>query len=89
MFNRLAGFGIDVDFFSVSEETGDLGNVIVAQLLAFASQALAHLLPHVTGVDQLNFTLAMLGLAIGNDPDVGTDTGVVEHVGRQPDDGFQ
>ena len=40
-------------------------------------------------VDQLDFAFAIIALFVGQDPHVGRDAGVVEHVGRQRDDGFQ
>ena len=41
------------------------------------------------GVDELHPAPAMLRLAVAQRPDVGSDAGVVEHVERQGDDGFQ
>src|ERR1035437_11076839 len=57
---------------------------------------LAVLLPEVlsqrreppTGVDQLDLALAILRLPVGQNPDVGRDAGVVEHVKWQLADGF-
>ena len=46
-------------------------------------------LNHCGGVDELHLALAVLGLAVGEHPDVGGDAGVVEHVQRQGDDGLQ
>ena len=46
-------------------------------------------LNHWRGVDELDLALAVLGLAIGEHPDVGGDAGVVEHIERQGDDGFE
>ncbi len=40
-------------------------------------------------VDELHAALAAGVLFVGEDPDVGRDAGVVEHVGRQGDDGLQ
>ena len=57
-----------------------------AQFLAFAAQALAHLLPETRGIDQLHLALALGGFAVAEDPDVGADAGVVEHIGGQADD---
>jgi hypothetical protein len=44
---------------------------------------------HCGGVDELDLALAVLGLAVGEHPDVGGDAGVVEHVQRQGDDGLE
>ena len=40
-------------------------------------------------IDELNLAAPVLGLAVGQNPDVGRDAGVVEHVERQRDDGLQ
>src|SRR5690606_2966605 len=53
------------------------------------AQALPHLLPHSAGVDQLHLALAVLRLAVGDDPDVGADARVVEHVSGEADDRLQ
>ena len=76
------------DLLELAEEPGDLLDVLVAQFLALAAQALAHLLPEAAGVDQLHLALAMRGLAVADDPDIGGDAGVVEHVRGQADDGL-
>ena len=77
------------DLLGVTKQSGDLGNVFVAQFLAFAAEAFSHLLPHLAGVDQLNFAFAMFGLTVGHYPNVRTYPSVVEHIGRQTDDGFK
>jgi hypothetical protein len=59
-----------------------------AQLLTLATETPAHLLPEGAGIDELDFALARSRLSVANDPDIGTDAGVVEHVGGQPDDGL-
>lgn len=85
----LSGFGIEVDFSGFAEDGGDLVDVFIAEFFALAAQAFAHLLPHAAGVDQLDLVFAVLGLLVGDDPDISADAGIVEHVGRQADDGFQ
>ena len=45
--------------------------------------------PDVASVDQQNLSLASLLLAVREDPNIGTDAGVVEHLLRQGDDGFE
>jgi hypothetical protein len=82
------GAAVFLGLHEVAKQAGDAGDVLVAQLLALAAQALAHLLPHAAGVDQLHLALARFGLAVADDPDVGGDAGVVEHVGGQADDGL-
>ena len=58
--------------------------MVVPHLLALAAEALGHLLPKAAGVDELQLALAVGWFAIGEDPDIGRDAGVVElSVGRQ------
>src|SRR5262249_23737715 len=76
-------------FNEATEEPGDYGDVLVAHLLAFGAQALSHLPPKETCIDELHLALAMCWLAVGDYPDIGGDARVVEHIGRQADDGFE
>jgi hypothetical protein len=43
----------------------------------------------LAGVDELDPALAVVGLAVGDHPDEGADTRVVEHLLGQGDDGFK
>ena len=63
----------------------------MAALVAKAAPALraAAGSPEPARVEQLNPAPAPFLLAIGDDPDVGADAGVVEHLFRQGDDRFQ
>src|SRR5262245_49486384 len=45
--------------------------------------------PEVSRINELDLALAVLLLAVGDDPDVGADAGVVEHLLGQGDDGFE
>ena len=45
--------------------------------------------PDVARIEELDLALAPLLLAVGDDPDVGADAGVVEHLLRQGDDGLE
>ena len=72
----------------LAKQPGDVVDVGGAQFLAFAAQAFAHFLPEAGGVDELHLALAGGRLAVADDPDVGADAGVVEHVRRQGDDGL-
>ena len=45
-------------------------------------------MPEAGGVYELHLALARLWLPVADDPDVGRNAGVVKHVGRQADDGF-
>src|SRR5256885_1910196 len=44
--------------------------------------------PHVASVEQLDLALAPLLLAVRDDPHIGSDPRVVEHLLRQGDDGL-
>ena len=56
---RLMGTPSLGDFLEVAEEPGDLLDVLGAEFLALAAQALAHLLPEAAGVDELHLALAV------------------------------
>ena len=71
------------------EGVADALDVLVGQLAVLLAQVLAQRLEPLRGVDELHLALAVLGLAVGQHPDVGGDAGVVEHVERQGDDGLQ
>ena len=75
-------------FLEATKQPRDVLDVIGTQFLAFATQALAHFLPEAAGVDELHLALARGGLAVADNPDIGADAGVVEHVGGQADDGL-
>ena len=55
----------------------------------FRSEVFAELFVELGGIDELDLALAVLGLLVGEHPDVGGDAGVVEDVVRELDDGFQ
>ena len=58
------------------------------EFAVLGAEALAHLGVQVGAVDQLDLADALGLLGVVEQPDVGGDAGVVEHVGRQGDDGF-
>ena len=82
------GHAVLGDFLKASEDPGDLVDVLILKFLALAPEAFPHFLPVAAGVDELDFALSVLGLAVADDPDVGADARVVEHVGGQGDDGL-
>src|SRR5207253_5402774 len=55
----------------------------------FVTEAPTHGDVHLAGVQKLNLTLAPLFFTVGDDPNVSTDAGVVEHLFRQGDDRLQ
>jgi hypothetical protein len=59
------------------------------EFAALVAQAAAQGLPALACVDELNPALAARLLAVGDDPDVGADAGVVEHLLGHGDDGFE
>ena len=60
-----------------------------ADLLALVPERLAHLLPLVAGVHEHDLVLERGPLAVGQDPEVGGDAGVVEELVGQGDDAFE
>ena len=60
-----------------------------AQFLPLAAQTLPHLLPEAAGINQLNLAFPLGRLAVAQNPDVGADARVVEHVRWQGDDRLQ
>ena len=81
MAGHLAPFGIkDADQLGlgkITKQLGQGGDVSLAQFLALGPKAFAHLLPEAAGVDELYFAFAMLGFAVGEYPDVFSDSSVV------------
>src|SRR5690606_8041293 len=82
-------------FLEVAVQPHDLPNVIGLPVLAFAelaalvAEATAHRNPTVAGVQELDLALASRLLSVCEDPDVGANPGVVEHLLRQGDDGLE
>ena len=52
------------------------------EIAALVAKATLHRRPALAGVDQLNLAFAVGGLAVGDHPDEGADTRVVEHLLR-------
>src|SRR5205823_6051047 len=69
----------------LTEQPSDVIDVFWTQFLPLAAQALAHLLPKPTGIDELQLAFTVLGFTVTQNPHVSADAGVVEHVGRQSD----
>ena len=84
--------GEDLDvvaFGEVGVEAGDLGDLVVGDFFALVAEALSHLDEVLAGVDELHLAAAFFALAVGDDPEVGGDAGVVEEVVGKCDDGFE
>lgn len=91
---RIAEVGVveDLAVFVLLERAVELHDALdvgLAQFLALGAERLPHLLVELGGIDELDLALALRLLVVGDDPNVGRDAGVVEHVGGQGDDGFQ
>ena len=67
----------------VAKGAGDERNAVVTDLLPLGTEALAHLLVEMHAVDQLHLPLARRPLLVGENPDVGGNAGVIEHIGGQ------
>ena len=92
----LVALGVDVGlnfsngfayvFGEVAIQAGDGGQVVrraigaVAHALALVAQAFLHLPGKVGGVDELHPAFALRGFAVGDDPHIGVDAGVVEEL---------
>ena len=71
------------------EGVADAPDVHVGKLAVLVAEVLSQRLVPLRRVDELHFPPSVLGLAVAEHPDVRRDTGVVEHVERQGDNGFQ
>src|SRR6185312_7929761 len=76
-----------------AEELHDVGDLAAGDMPSLVAEAALVVLaaarrPHVAGIDELDFPLAPLLLAVG-DAHVSADAGVVEHLLRQGDDTFE
>src|SRR5690606_182114 len=76
-------------FLEADEGVDDALGVGLGEFAVLLAQVLAQRLVPAGGVDQLHLALALRRLTIGKHPDIRGDAGVVEHVERQGDDGFQ
>ena len=71
------------------EGVADAPDILFGELAVLLPQVLAQRLEPGDGVDGLHLAAPVLGLAVGEDPDVRGDAGVVEDVEGQSHDGFQ
>ena len=91
---RIAELGIVEDarllgLLEVEERLDDALDIGVGKLAVLLAEVLAQRLEPAGRVDELHLAAPMARLAVGQHPDIGGDAGVVEHVQRQRDDGFQ
>jgi hypothetical protein len=73
----------------IGEDTDDLPRLSKRDLPALIAKAPAHLHPERGRVDQLHLALARRRLAVGDEPHVGRDPGVVEELLGQCDQRFE
>ena len=76
-------------FLEGKEGVADALDVLGGEFAVLLAHVLAQRAKPLGGVDELHLAAAVLGLPVGEHPDVGGDAGVVEHVERQGDDGLQ
>ncbi len=73
----------------IAEGFPDPLDVLCGKLAVLLAHVLAKRLIPLGGVDELNLVFAVLGLSVGEHPDVGRNAGVIEHVQRQSYDCFK
>ncbi len=76
-------------FFKGQERVADALDVLGRKFAVLFAHVFPQRAEPLGGIDELDFALAVLWLAIGEHPDVGGDAGVVEEIERQGDDGLQ
>ena len=76
-------------FGEFAVNAGDLRDLFRVDFVALVAEALAHLAVEIDRIDELHFAFALALLAVGHDPDIGADAGVVEELIGEGDDGFQ
>ncbi|MNE19640.1 hypothetical protein D3C80_1127280 [compost metagenome] len=69
-------------------QTHQLADLILGDVLAFAAEGFSHLGIMLAAVDQLHLALTRGNFVVAEYPHIGGNSGVVEHVRRQRDDGF-
>ncbi len=76
------------NFFKSTKAANDGGDIGLAHFIAFAAEGFAHFAVQIDAIDQLHFAFAFVALFIRQYPHVSGDTGVVEHIGGQANNGF-
>ena len=76
--------GTSIPLFTHNELASRLGN-----LHAFVAKRLAAFLVTLAGIDELHLALALSRFVAGDDPNVGSNSRIVEQVVGQLNDGFQ
>ena len=83
------GDGARVAVLEVGEDLQDIPRAVERDLAPLVAQALAHRRPERRGVDELNLAAARRRLAVGHNPHVGGDAGVVEELLGERDERFE
>ncbi len=73
----------------VAGDADDLRDLVAGHFLALLAEALTHLREALPGIDELHLALPARALAVGDDPEVGGDAGVVEELVGQGDHGLE
>ena len=81
--------GVVGDVQRLRVQAGDLADLVVGEELALVAEGLAHLGELVAGVEQDHLAGVVGRLAVGQDPEVRGDAGVVEELVGQGDDALQ
>src|ERR1035438_3336741 len=76
-------------FGEFAVDAGDFGDLAGVDFVALIAEALTHLAVEIDRVDELHLAFASALLAVGDDPDISADAGVVEELIGEGDDGFQ
>ena len=72
----------------VGVELHNRSSVSLGKFTTLIAELLAHFLVELGAVNQLHLTLACFRLVIIDNPNVGGNTGVIEHVSRKRDNGI-
>src|SRR5690606_20544208 len=62
----------------VAIDAGKVADLVLGNLIALVVEALLHALEKAGAVDQLHLAAPLGSLAVGDEPDIGEDAGIVE-----------
>ncbi|MNG24321.1 hypothetical protein D3C84_1090370 [compost metagenome] len=72
---------VGIDCGKAAEGADHRGDIAIVHFIALGTEGFAHFSAKVHAIDQLYLALTFLGFFVRQYPDIGRDTGVVEHVG--------
>src|SRR5699024_2644664 len=73
----------------ITVKTGQIANLIFSNFVALVIETFLHTPAKVRAINQLHLAAPLRSLAVGNQPDIGEDAGVVEELIGQRDDGIE